>query len=341
MTPEARVIDPFSAHKLEGVELGRAMAAIAVVMHHASQASDGFTTQVHSSWFDWGAYGVDFFFVLSGFIIYHVHCNDARTGPAAWTFLRKRLRRIYIPYLPVTLVLIAAYLALPDIAQGDRDWGWLTSLTLLPSASPPALSVAWTLIFELTFYLFFLLFYATRYFWLLVASWGLAILFTAIATTTPPTLLKTVLDPLVFEFFAGMIAAHLFARLPSSIWLVPTLLGAVLVGSFALQSDLHRAFVGIGLAPMVLGLALAERKFRFRLPPSFLLLGAASYSIYLVHGPFQSLVARLFRGPDLWVVTFLACCLGGILLGIAYHRLFERPALRLRFSRPLPTKSQF
>ena len=83
-----------------------------------------------------------------------------------------------------------------------------------------------------------------------------------------------------------------------------------------------------------LGLALAERTFEFRLPRPLLLLGAASYSIYLVHNPVQSLVARLLRGPDLWAVTFLACCLGGLLLGLAYHLLFERPALRLRFVRP-------
>jgi peptidoglycan/LPS O-acetylase OafA/YrhL len=122
--------------KLGSLEVGRGIAALAVVMHHAGQASDAFTSSDYGGLFHWGMYGVDFFFVLSGFIIYHVHQKDRLDASAAPSFLIKRLRRIYIPYLPVTIVLIAAYLALPGLSEGNREWGWFTSLTLLPSEAP-------------------------------------------------------------------------------------------------------------------------------------------------------------------------------------------------------------
>jgi len=128
--------------KLGTLEVGRGVAALSVVMHHASLASDAFTAPNYASMFSWGIYGVDFFFVLSGFIIYHVSQKGPKQLDAALRFLTKRLRRIYVPYLPITIVLISAYLVLPDFSQGNRDWGLFTSLTLLPSNAPPALSVA-------------------------------------------------------------------------------------------------------------------------------------------------------------------------------------------------------
>ena len=108
-----------------------------------------------------GYLGVDFFFVLSGFIILHAHLKDSSGAYAARKYLTKRLRRIYIPYLPVSIALIALYLMLPSVSQGSRDWSLLTSLTLIPTERPPALPVAWTLIHEMTFLfdIFFILFH--------------------------------------------------------------------------------------------------------------------------------------------------------------------------------------
>lgn len=76
--------------------------------------------------FGFGLYGVDFFFVLSGFIIYHIHQNDPREYGAARSFLSKRIRRIYTPYMPITFVLIAAYLFFPVFLRGiDHGAGLL------------------------------------------------------------------------------------------------------------------------------------------------------------------------------------------------------------------------
>lgn len=318
--------------KLGSLELGRGLAALAVVAHHAGQASDAFTSQKFGHWFDDGALGVDFFFVLSGFIIYHAHHRDPKSLSAAQRFLGKRLRRIYVPYLPITLALIAAYAFFPGMPQGNRDWSLFTSITLMPSGSPPALSVAWTLVFEMIFYIFFLLFFFTRHFWWLVSMWvTTTVIFalTGLADKFDIALISVMFHPLTLEFVAGMIMAALFSRLPSTAWATPTATGLSLAAVYFTAPKVDRVFFGMALAPLVLGLALAEARFRYRVPAPALLCGAASYAIYLVHNPLQSLVARVFRGLDIWPLTFAACCVAGVAVGVAYHALFERPALQL------------
>ena len=90
--------------KLESIEAGRGVAATAVVLHHASASANAFSgqgPQVLTSIFDLGYLGVDFFFVLSGFIIYYSSYdrafdlkrfafveNDAGQLPVACEYIR-------------------------------------------------------------------------------------------------------------------------------------------------------------------------------------------------------------------------------------------------------------
>lgn len=97
---------------------------------------------------------------------------------------------------------------------------------------------------------------------------------------------------------------------------------------FALLPDPHRAVLGVALAPVVLGLAMAENRFRIKIPKIWMLIGAASYSIYLIHNPLQSLVARVLQGEGNWFLTFTACCVASVSAGIVYHLIYERPMLR-------------
>lgn len=60
-----------------------------------------------------------------------------------------------LPYLPVGIVLAFAYTLFSSLSEGDRSWGLVSTLTLIPTELPPALSVAWTLQHELIFYLIY------------------------------------------------------------------------------------------------------------------------------------------------------------------------------------------
>lgn len=321
-----------STKKLTSLEFGRGVAALAVVAHHAEQATNAFTSDRVVRVFDAGALGVDFFFVLSGFIIYHVHQRDPKSFAAAQRFLSKRLKRVYVPYWPITAVLTVAYLMLPSLSKGQRDWSLLTTITLLPTGSPPALSVAWTLVFEMMFYVFFLLFYTTHRFWLFGSTWAIAttvVAVTGAVDTIASPVAQLLLDPLTIEFIAGMLMAWLFARMSPSAWAVPAILGLGLATVYFATPGLHRVFFGIALAPLVLALALSEVSMGYKVPRFGLILGAASYAIYLVHNPLQSIVARLLLSANSWWLTFVACCVAGVTVGVSYHLIFEKPLLRL------------
>src|ERR1700757_3534806 len=103
---------PKGAGQLRSLQAGRGIAALAVAIHHAAYATAQFVAQL-PDWlavvFHQGLLGVDFFFVLSGFIILNAHLDDAPTMAAFRSYVLKRIVRIYVPYLPIVLTLIAAY----------------------------------------------------------------------------------------------------------------------------------------------------------------------------------------------------------------------------------------
>jgi peptidoglycan/LPS O-acetylase OafA/YrhL len=324
--------------QLNSLQYGRALAASAVLAHHSMLAAAQFIQRPPAAVeeiVNRGYLGVDFFFVLSGFIILHAHLKDSSGTKAARKYATKRFKRIYIPYLPVSLVLIVLYLILPSVSLGNRDWSLLTSLTLIPTERPPALPVAWTLIHEMIFYLIFSLSYFTRHFFLVVAVWTTSIIVTWSIGWKSSISLTYILSPQNLEFIVGMASAYGFSKL-SSKW-SPILIGCGLtsiLGYIALGASepyaVDRVWFGVSLGPIVLGIAMLERLKAPTPIPWLLLVGNASYAIYLVHNPVVSLAVRL--GAMLnssWELAFILCVSSGLLGGLAYHLLVETPGMQL------------
>jgi peptidoglycan/LPS O-acetylase OafA/YrhL len=74
--------------KLYSLQILRAYAAISVVITHVFQKSN---FKPFGECFLSGQYGVDIFFILSGFLIYITTKNYT----SHWIYLKKRLFRIY------------------------------------------------------------------------------------------------------------------------------------------------------------------------------------------------------------------------------------------------------
>jgi peptidoglycan/LPS O-acetylase OafA/YrhL len=85
--------------------------------------------------------------------------------------------------------------------------------------------------------------------------------------------------------------------------------------------------VGLACAAAILPLARIERQEKLRVPSWLVLLGAASYALYLVHSLAISIVARLV--PGFWFVIIPAGVAGSLMAGLGYYWLVERKLLTL------------
>ncbi|MGE8142640.1 acyltransferase family protein [Novosphingobium sp. NPDC080210] len=310
---------------IESLQAGRGLAAVAVVAHHAEIAVQDFSGPFSgASVLHLGYLGVDFFFVLSGFIIFHATFDKGKT---AQQYAMGRVQRVYLPYLPVGIGMALLYSILPQLSAASRDWAWLPTLTLAPVNAATALSVAWTLKHEILFYTIFGLGYFSGRLPLVLGIWCAAII-AGLLFNLPPSV---VLAPINLEFFMGIAVAVLSRRGWAPDWLLP--IGAAFFAIWlGLGADPRLSpLTGLAFALIVLPVIRHERAGSFGVPSWLTFLGAASYAIYLVHKPVISVVARIYSANPYGL--FALAVLAGTAAGIAYYWLVERRLLQLKFGR--------
>lgn len=297
--------------KIDSLQAGRGLAALAVVAHHANLASHDFAG-VSVPALDYGWLGVDFFFVLSGFII-----TWSAPGKTASSFAWHRFRRVVLPYLPIGIAIGLLYMAFPAASEGLRAWSWLTTVTLLPINAEPALSVAWTLQHEMLFYALFLASWFSGRFMLGLVLWVAAIAIGVVAQVD-----WLAVRPINLEFLFG-VASCWTVRNGRGDWrwavaAVVPVLAWIALGAERPWSPL----VGLAIACVLPPLIRAEMRGAFTVWPALVFLGAASYSLYLAHGLAISIAARL--GGAYLPLAMTA----GVAGGLAYYFAVERPILR-------------
>lgn len=324
--------------QINSLQVFRGFAALAVVAHHAALSTEAFVGTMPaaiSAGFGYGALGVDFFFVLSGFIIMYAHFDDQRSESTVKQYIFKRLSRIYPAYLPIGVGLMLLYGVMPGMsASGGREYSVLSSLLLVPANGPPALSVAWTLVHELVFYAVFLLFFASRRYLVVgLLIWALVIVLSN-AFLSPAGWLRYPLSVLNLEFMLGVGAAWLVrTRTPGgkSLWFVATgffTAGMALWLSQPESVGIFRLMFALGLALWIVGFAMYEQANTINWPALLLLLGNASYSIYLVHNPLVSVSQRIAGKLGLtWTSAMVSGVCISVLVGWMYHTVVEKPAL--------------
>lgn len=322
-------------NRINSLQAGRAAAAIAVVIHHAASSTEDFLGLIPPSWrsiFEHGYLGVDFFFVLSGFIIFHTVANRPKAAGSAGRYVHARLIRIFVPYLPIALLLIAAYTFLPALSASRREWSWVTSLTLLPLSQPPALSVAWTLQHELIFYAIFGVAFFTGWLWQVLAIWVVAIV-SAYFWGEVEIPLKFILAPINLEFVFGAICGRIVSSEHKTPWVACLIIAVLSVALWvAIGSPRSQSFlVGLAIAALVLLIVRTELAGHFAVSNWAVFLGSASYAIYLVHNPLLSVTARIAaRVPLLasWQIATAIGIIASILAGCMYYIVMEAPLMR-------------
>ena len=314
---------PVELSRLAGVDAARGVAALLVVLLHASDymgVPKYFDYRPLGGIFQWGWAGVDFFFVLSGFVIAYSSMPLLGRPGGLRHYLVRRFTRIYPIYWVVTAMMLAGFVLLPVSRSGfETDpWTLFTSITLLPSGAPVIVPVAWTLIYEVLFYALFAVTVVRPTSGVaLLAIWQVATVAVQLSGTTDGVVVGYLFGWRNLHFGLGVMAAVVFWRgrvpSPEAMALVGTA-AFVAVGMATLSAaaeSIDPRWFQFGLAcssaMIVLGLAEAERSRGWRVSGALSLLGAASYSIYLIHSPVELVMIKglLAAGVAAWVPPFL------------------------------------
>jgi exopolysaccharide production protein ExoZ len=329
--------------KLAGIQALRGIAALAVILYHVARHMDQVTAlPLVMRVFQPGHAGVDLFFVLSGFIILHVHRTDMGRPDRLRHYARQRFQRL-MPIYWIALALTAfAMLAAGNAVSLDH---LLWSATLLPTAREPLLGIAWTLQHELLFYLAFaFLIVSRRLGFALLALWmgWVALAGPGLVAGAVPARITSLYN---LEFLLGMAAAALLAHGRIAAPRVMTGAGAVLLLVTCLSESLGlldgygaaaRLAYGLPSALLIAGLAAWEQARGMAVPAFLRILGEASYSLYLFQFLGIAVAWQIWQRSGLDaaampLLCFLVLAAAASAAGLAMSMLVEQPLLaRLR-----------
>ncbi len=174
--------------RIRPLEAARGIAAVLVVLYHATQFVEMTGASPLGGVFHFGFAGVDFFFVLSGFVIAHVHGKDIGHPAALGHYAWRRFARVFPPYWTATLIVLPLALFIPISAPAPLTAAYLLhTFFLLPMAGFPLIPPGWTLALELFFYCLFALLIVNRRLGAgVIALWALAIVALRVSGGEPP-----------------------------------------------------------------------------------------------------------------------------------------------------------
>lgn len=333
--------------KLNILQMLRGFAAIGVLLFHIGVSTTFYFNVVWlNDCFSSFWVGVDFFFVLSGFIMVYVHYTDLKNRSNVKVFFLKRFVRIY----PIYWIIASIYLVL-QLYVGkltfEKDWLYIVkSYLLIPQSKYPFLFPAWSLVFECFFYVIFglglLLGLRLAKYTLFV--WLILILlndFTRYSTLF-------VLDPRILEFLIGCVIGYIFQKYIDQIkrYCIPIFycsisIFAILIICFIFLKLPVRGsvsgsfFYGSLAALLIFGTASLESNKPVKLPSLLLLIGSASYVFYLSHQIIVGLVYKVSSGlfhhqakPAILFFTAIFTLIFTLIFSVLLHKSVENPLLK-------------
>lgn len=320
--------------RLHALQYLRAVAALAVVYSHSVVQVENYEQYLAHA----GSFGVDIFFVISGFIMIYI----ARPDDTPTAFFANRIRRVVPLYWFFTFLMAAILFAMPSAFKATVfQWdSFLLSLGFIPHWSVaypgyvwPIVAPGWSLIFEMYFYLVFAisLLLAARYRVLFISLIISAVF--VIGTQLhdgESAAAQFFAESMVFEFLFGMFLAVAWKRgfrLPSSTaWFLLIFASCLLF----LNLPVPR-IIEFGVPSLLIVMACLF--IRVKQYDWAVLLGDASYALYLSHiftlGVLRKVLAPLLgEGPmaaSLFVAISLVVC---VVVSVYIHKYVDNWLLR-------------
>jgi exopolysaccharide production protein ExoZ len=301
-----------------------------------------------------GMFGVDIFFVISGFILGSTALRAAQGDPRveAYDFMARRILRIFPIYWIVILFPLFRKIRLHDLT----GFQFLDYWFLLPGVSSLEpqliLGLAWTLIFELVFYSVMALFmrfnlrHAVRN--TIVALLILVVAGEIFGIRRPVLIIAW--NPILLEFVLGVVTAIAFQKLgrhqAAGVGILAG--GLIATGVLAVRTTYNVALAqnvltGHGVSPrvatwgiaawlLVSGVVFWGPQVKSGLGKVLVAIGDGSYSIYLTSAVSVEMIARLLAHVPPEQVTEGSILLREVvsvsavsIAGMIFYWLIERP----------------
>ena len=336
---------------LQLIQVLRGVASLLVLLLHATK---NFATVSNkpflNDFFEFGGSGVDIFFVLSGFIITYTSIKGLSQPNKLFAFIRRRMVRIFpIYWIIITLLLIAQFV-LPDLYRSHYFFTpgtFFSTWFLLPGHSMVN-GVSWTLSFELFFYLLFSLAFIIP-----VKKWAycLFVLYALVLIAIPilgynfengNEWVKLISYPMNVEFFMGVTAALIIPKIIARAALPLITTGIILFlaagifynnDHYLVGNTFNRVIIfGIPSFLIITGLVKFELLHKISTPRLLILMGEASYSLYLLHLPLIAATVKLISKLHIQNVVLLHIVLLmaiGLIcfISILFYKWIEKPMI--------------
>ena len=342
-----------SLKKISSIQFARAIAALMVLVFHAHPTirinlegyyhiTSGPAVKALDLIGLYGGLGVDIFFIISGLIMSFLYLTGQERDPKE--FFVKRAIRIYPVYYQALAFAWVLLLVSINKAHKDITFDYLSSFTLWPkeTGTQMILAVGWTLSHELWFYTVFGLsiLILKRHF---LYGIGLFLLSTITYNAFAPGEPVFWLHYLNIEFCLGVFLGFFIFSTNKKEWIISGLL--MIIGLLSLYHlSLYKNVAICTLCITALfALIFIEKRHNLYYPKIIILIGNASYSLYLLHIPIHKFAVKLVTiiHTNIIAYTFLALTsfiLVPIICAIINYKIIELPLNRFIKNKTIKNK---
>lgn len=335
-SPEKPLANSKNNNQLILIQYLRAIAALMVVIHHAREPQAWLYNPLE--FYQAFAWGVDIFFVISGFIMYVAAINEKPLE-----FIKKRAIQVIPLYWAATLLLLLILTKFhPFSITSDEFFHLIKSLLFIPHYTPtppikiyPYLIPGWTLNYEMFFYLIFCLGLLWNRTMLVCSVLILSLTISGFLFSYQNAVMKVYSNPILLEFLGGLWIGYIYKsnKIPKNLWflIVFGFLGLFSLPFLYLDDYVIGARIVFSLMIIIGAISISGQPPYSRL---LNLLGDASYSIYLTHAVVSIRIAHKLwssvpvTGMFQFIMWVMLTLLISSIIGVIVYTYFEKPVLR-------------